>query len=188
MKNLMLALVPLILVAGTCRADEDPNVTVQDLNAEVFRLKQTVSDHDKQLKELRKRLEGQDAKIDAILSAVANKTPATAPKIAAPVPSPSTVRSPVGHTHTCANGHQPVTWDHASNPTHNCPVCGLPQTVQDPTPRMVTTGGTQSAPSVTSSYYSLQSGYTTGIGSGGCANGQCGTTSAPRLGLFGRRR
>ncbi len=43
-------------------------------------------------------------------------------------------RQPQGHTHTCANGH---TWDHAMTSGHNCPVCGLPQYVQDRSPRMV---------------------------------------------------
>lgn len=62
-----------------------------------------------------------------------------------------------GHTHTCANGH---TWNHATNPTHNCQVCGLSQYVQDSTPRIT---NQQSYQPLT---YSLQQ-------SGGCANGQC---------------
>lgn len=43
-------------------------------------------------------------------------------------------RQPRGHTHTCANGH---TWDHLSNPTHNCKICGLPQYIQDSRPMPV---------------------------------------------------
>lgn len=46
-----------------------------------------------------------------------------------------THRQPMGHTHTCVNGH---TWDHAMTAGHNCPICGAAQYVQDRTPRMVT--------------------------------------------------
>lgn len=46
-----------------------------------------------------------------------------------------TTRAPVGHTHTCANGH---VWDHTSNPGHVCQFCGAVQTVQDRSPRPVT--------------------------------------------------
>lgn len=46
-----------------------------------------------------------------------------------------TYRDPVGHTHTCVNGH---TWDHQITPGHNCPQCGAYQNVQDRTPRKVT--------------------------------------------------
>lgn len=44
-------------------------------------------------------------------------------------------RAPIGHTHTCANGH---TWDHQANAGHTCQTCGLSQYVQDRTPRRVT--------------------------------------------------
>lgn len=44
-------------------------------------------------------------------------------------------RAPVGHTHTCKNGH---TWDHQLSTSHNCPYCGAFQNVQDRTPRPVT--------------------------------------------------
>ncbi len=78
--------------------------------------------------------------------------------IKTPIPQQYKVTNSVGdgHTHTCANGH---TWNHATNPTHNCQVCGLPQYVQDSTPRAVSQQNYQ-APT-----YSSQLG--------GCANGQC---------------
>lgn len=44
-------------------------------------------------------------------------------------------RAPVGHTHTCKNGH---TWDHQLSTSHNCPYCGAFQNVQDRSPRPVT--------------------------------------------------
>lgn len=44
-------------------------------------------------------------------------------------------RQPIGHTHTCANGH---TWDHTANPTHRCQFCGLAQNIQDRSPQLVT--------------------------------------------------
>lgn len=43
-------------------------------------------------------------------------------------------RAPVGHTHTCGNGH---TWDHQANPGHICLSCGLSQYTQDRSPRRV---------------------------------------------------
>lgn len=43
-------------------------------------------------------------------------------------------RAPVGHTHTCANGH---TWDHSANPSHTCRECGQSQYYQDTSPKMV---------------------------------------------------
>jgi hypothetical protein len=48
----------------------------------------------------------------------------------------ATYRNPVGHTHTCANGH---TFDHkdGANLNHVCPFCGLRDVDQDPRPRMV---------------------------------------------------
>lgn len=46
-----------------------------------------------------------------------------------------TYRQPHGHTHTCARGH---TWDHTTNPSHVCKICGLTQYNQDAVPRMVT--------------------------------------------------
>ena len=46
----------------------------------------------------------------------------------------TTYRSPVGHTHTCRNGH---TWDHMENPSHVCKICGASQYYQDRTPQMV---------------------------------------------------
>lgn len=75
-----------------------------------------------------------------------------------------------GHTHTCANGH---TWNHAVHAGHDCPVCGLPQFIQDPVPRQVNINGSVNRSIITT-------------GSGGCANGQCGTPQ--RVGLFGRIR
>lgn len=54
-------------------------------------------------------------------------------------------RSPIGHTHTCVNGH---TWDHAANPTHTCKFCGSHQFVQDVTARPVTIIAEQKASSM----------------------------------------
>jgi len=70
----------------------------------------------------------------------------------------SNYRSPVGHTHTCRNGHS---WDHTSNPTHNCLICGEPQYTIDPVPRLVPTT------SSTALKYSLPTS-TSGCGPGGC--------------------
>lgn len=47
----------------------------------------------------------------------------------APQPSPPkygkiveiSYRNPIGHTHTCTNGH---TWDHTLCTGHHCPYCG----------------------------------------------------------------
>lgn len=43
-------------------------------------------------------------------------------------------RTPIGHTHSCP---QHGTWDHVSNPSHNCPVCGREVLIQDNPPRIV---------------------------------------------------
>ncbi len=113
------------------------------------------------------------------------------------------LRAPVGHTHTCGNGH---TWDHQATSGHSCPHCGQSQYVQDRSPRMVTVARTvqfteqvpvvavtpapQPAParpvvvnaSVGTSYDSLRAlGVTFATGAGGCANGQCSTVSRGRL-------
>lgn len=54
--------------------------------------------------------------------------------------APAGFRQPIGHTHTCGNGH---TWDHTSNPIgpgwqgHTCLQCGRFQNVIDPVPRLV---------------------------------------------------
>ena len=98
--------------------------------------------------------------------AVVNRCPAP------PAPA-AVVRSPVGHTHTCANGH---TWDHTQDGgSHRCPVpgCGLTQFVVDATPRAVA-----AAPLT----YQLAPG-----AAGGCASGNCPTTAAPSRGpgIFG---
>ncbi len=55
----------------------------------------------------------------------------------------TTTRAPVGHTHTCRNGH---TWDHQENPTHTCRFCGLSQAVQDRFARPVTIIRTERVP------------------------------------------
>jgi hypothetical protein len=114
------------------------------------------------------------------------------------VKSTSVARQPVGHTHTCANGH---TWDHSVTPGHNCPECGLPQYVQDPTPRTVTAGTPGwHAPAPFAAYQPPPAGQPFGaysitggngyFGAGGCANGQCDTGGggSERRGLFGRLR
>lgn len=84
-----------------------------------------------------------------------------------PVQKSPPFREATGHTHTCANGH---TWDHTTNPTHTCQICGLSQYVVDSVPKAVTA----SSPFMT-------------LGSG-CANGNCpapATYTRPKL--FGRR-
>ncbi len=92
-------------------------------------------------------------------------------------------RAPIGHTHTCANGH---TWDHSVTDSHNCPVagCGLFQNYQDAVPRMVNIGGYWSADQKGSPYqvtfdHSLYPGYGSAQG-GGCANSSCGISSPPQ--------
>lgn len=82
----------------------------------------------------------------------------------------STTRQPVGHTHTCANGH---TWDHSITSSHNCPTCGLFQNQQDVFPRPVTTAPQSSV---------FASPFASPIQvSGGCANGRCEVVSSPSL-------
>lgn len=128
----------------------------------------------------------QDSKLDAILAAVSKPAPVQVAKAPVPVQPvqqvTSGVRAPVGHTHTCANGHS---WDHTMDGgSHLCPFCGLPQTIQDRTPRMVA----PVAPAVTSpatpSYHLCQS-YSLGA-SGGCANGSCqsGSSYSPTSGWY----
>lgn len=46
-----------------------------------------------------------------------------------------TLRSPVGHTHTCPKCGN--TWDHKENPGHHCYICRTPQYLQDLRPRQV---------------------------------------------------
>lgn len=84
----------------------------------------------------------------------------------ASVQTVATYKAPVGHTHTCANGH---TWDHETNPTHTCQICGLTQFNQDTAPRMV---GTLQQYSLTQSTYS----------SSGCVGGNCPTPSSSSRG------
>lgn len=101
--------------------------------------------------------------------------------------APTTVvREAHGHTHTCPRCN--TTWDHDSNPGHNCPNCGTPQYVQDTVRKPVVTRTTsvyqeappsivaRSAPVVIRSF---------GDG-GGCANGSC-SSSQTRRGIFGWR-
>lgn len=75
-----------------------------------------------------------------------------------------TLRAPVGHTHTCVNGHS---WDHSMDGgTHICPFCGESAFIQDRVPKMVqTTVSPQTTATISGSPFS----------SGGCANGSCGT-------------
>jgi len=79
---------------------------------------------------------------------------------------PTPVRSAVGHTHTCARGH---TWDHTMDGgSHNCPVCGLHQTVVDPV--IATVQAVQySLPGTTNSYSSFTQTRSTGCSGPGCA-------------------
>ena len=88
-------------------------------------------------------------------------------------------RAPVGHTHTCSRGH---TWDHSTNPGHNCPVCGESQFVQDTRPRAVNVG----VQSFTQPQPSQFRTYTIGGTSSGCANGQCETVDFRGGKKFGR--
>lgn len=94
---------------------------------------------------------------------VTNKCPTIERRVVQPV----TLKAPVGHTHTCPNGH---TWDHSTNPTHTCQICGLSQFIQDSTPRMVTS--TQKQYSLSESTYS----------SSGCAGGNCPTATSSSRG------
>jgi len=117
-----------------------------------------------------------DADAALALAVAAASVPQHNP-ITAFVPSPiSGFRAPVGHTHTCANGHS---WDHQANPTHTCQFCGLSQYDQDPVPRMVATGTSSGVVKMQGfeQSYSLSA-----YSSGGCTNGQC---SAPQS--VGRR-
>lgn len=89
---------------------------------------------------------------------------------------PKFVGASSGHTHTCANGHEPYTWGEAGH-GHNCPICGVEVAVQDSSFRSVTGA---------SSYGAL---------SGGCADGSCEAGGASSSGLWfpgkkliGRRR
>lgn len=98
-------------------------------------------------------------------------------------------RNPVGHTHTCANGH---TWDHSANPTHKCQFCGQIQVVVDPTPRKVTVEKviqvpvTETAPASQSFNHSWDH-FVQGVSSsGGCANGRCAVPQSAKSRLFGR--
>lgn len=118
-----------------------------------------------------------------------------------------TTRSPVGHTHTCPRCG--TTWDHAANPGHNCPNCGTSQYVQDRSPRAVTVKAVRevaqpASPPLESRGYSVPWMQATerqvyrqpqhgepplvisvgcSASSGGCASGNCGTTTT-RRGLF----
>lgn len=97
---------------------------------------------------------------------VVNRVPA---KPTAPA-APTGYRQPHGHTHTCSAGHS---WDHDSNPTHTCQVCGLPQNVVDSTPKMIQT---------TTATYTIPLTLT---GTPGCVNGNCpAPTTYQRRGLF----
>lgn len=59
-----------------------------------------------------------------------------------------TFRQPSGHTHTCnACGE---TWDHAKNPSHNCPQCGRQQLVVDQPSRMVQVRTMENKPEIAS--------------------------------------
>lgn len=77
-------------------------------------------------------------------------------------------RAPVGHTHTCTNGH---TWDHKLSASHNCPYCGQFVNVQDRSPRPVTV---KTASSVQETAPVEMFTMPARVGSAGnCANGQC---------------
>jgi len=99
------------------------------------------------------------------------KAPATPEKLYAPFVQPAT-RAPIGHTHTCVNGH---TWDHTMDGgSHNCPFCGSRQTTQDRFAQQVTIVPMVAAASRTntSSNYTYTESFKA---SSGCANGACAT-------------
>ena len=77
-------------------------------------------------------------------------------------PQLTTMRAPIGHTHTCPRCG--ITWDHAMNAGHNCPNCGTQQLYQDMIPKTVMV---RNQPLVA---VRLQAT------SGGCANGSCGSS------------
>ncbi len=82
-----------------------------------------------------------------------------------------THRAPIGHTHTCANGH---TWDHSVTAGHNCPICGQAQYIQDRSPRMVTVVSSPSpARAAQPQYHEVMQLFQA---SGGCASGNCSNT------------
>lgn len=109
------------------------------------------------------------------------KTVTVPPKPVVPTRTTATYRQPVGHTHTCANGH---TWDHQANPGHTCKICGLQQFVQDPVARPVLVSPATTPPESAPTYQPPYQLY----GSGGCANGSCPTVAVPaRQGIFKRR-
>lgn len=122
----------------------------------------------------------------ALALALGSPAPKAAPPKVAPPPAAAvaatktviTHRAPIGHTHTCANGH---TWDHQANPTHTCQFCGKTQYVQDSGARPVTVlskvqvESKQVAPvappvPATITFPQLRM---RAVQSGGCANGQC---------------
>jgi len=80
---------------------------------------------------LRQRVETLEAKVERIERTLFPKSSVSLPAPRAVAP----VRSAVTHTHTCARGH---TWDHSMDGgSHNCPFCGLHQTVVDPVSKPV---------------------------------------------------
>lgn len=99
-----------------------------------------------------------------------------------------TTRAPVGHTHTCANGH---TWDHSANATHTCQFCGLSQYIQDPVARPVTVKAAAVATPTTEPLQAVfphQTYALPGATAGGCANGNCPAPQQSRPALFLRLR
>lgn len=113
---------------------------------------------------------------------VVNKCPPTftvTNRMPAPAAPTLTTRGPIGHTHTCANGH---TWDHAANPSHTCQFCGLSQFIQDPVARPVTIVAANPVPSAPLQTYTLPSATY-----GGCVGSNC-TVPQSRPVLFPRLR
>lgn len=81
---------------------------------------------------------------------------------------PVTYRAAQGHTHTC--NRCGTTWDHASNPSHDCANCGAEQRVQDTSPKMIRISGAGA----------MQ------LSGSGCANGNCAMPQQSRPRIFGR--
>lgn len=89
-------------------------------------------------------------------------------------------RAPVGHTHTCVNGH---TWDHTANPTHTCQICGAQQVVIDNPSRPVGVWfGPAASVAPPPPYRAPPTTYAPfGSAGGGCSSGNCPAASAPGL-------
>jgi hypothetical protein len=127
------------------------------------------------------------AAISAQQFVVVNKMPPVAKATAVVTTIQTTYRQAHGHTHTDAAGHS---WDHQSNPGHVCNAlvvrngqivrCGLPQYVQDRSPRSVTVTRVVSVPQASTAVQAIPvqsprvQSFDMLFGTGGgCPNGNC---------------